>query len=201
MTEAFYVSYALLWAVVALQTFLLLGMLRTLYTLQQQGVAAPPPPGGKEHLAGHPVPAFTATDLAGERVDSDEVSRQLTALLFVSPECGTCAVTLDELEQLQVKAEGNVVVICRSDAASCRRLVDEHGLTSVRVVVDEDERVSELLGIDGVPTAVLVNEGHVLTYGQPMRGDELEEMMASEANGDHGGERADGGAQAPGGAA
>lgn len=181
MTEALYVSYALLWVVVVFQSFLLLGMLRTLYSLQQQG-PAPAPPGGKEHLAGQPVPAFSGTDLAGAPVDSEELSRRLTALLFVSPECGTCAVTLDELEQLQAKAEGSVVVFCRSDAESCRRLVEEHGLTSVRVVVDEDEKVSELLGIDGVPTAVLVNEGHVLTYGQPMRGEELEEMMVSEGD-------------------
>lgn len=210
MTEALYVSYALLWVVVLFQTFLLLGMLRTLYSLQHQN-PPPPTPGTKEHLAGQPIPAFSATDLAGARVDSGELSRQLTALLFVSPECGTCAVTLDELEQLKVKAEGNVVVICRSDAASCRALVEEHGLTSVQVVADEDEKVSQLLGIDGVPTAVLVNDGHVLTYGQPMRGEELEQMMASEGdsgedalagggNGHRGNERADGGAQAPDGA-
>jgi hypothetical protein len=89
--------------------------------------------------------------------------------------------TLDELNVVSAKVNGNVLVVCGARAEGCRSLARDYQLT-VPVVVDEDARISTLFDVSSTPTAVLLNPGNrIVSYGHPMRGEELAEMMSEEA--------------------
>lgn len=171
-------SHLALWVLVIVQGLVLLGLTRALYGLQQNGGG-----GGhnttsdSERLAGQRAPEFVAVDVFGRPVASSDLWGKLTAMLFVSPLCSNCAVTLEELEGLKAKVDGNVVVVCLADTEQCRGVAEDYQLT-VPVVADPDERITKLYDVVTTPTAVLVGKGgRVLQYGRPGRADDLEEMM------------------------
>ena len=180
MTVSFYISYAALWALVVFQSLVLLGVVRTIYGANARPVP-PASPMTNGQLVGQPIPKFTALDVFGAPVDESSLAGRLGALLFVSPDCSTCIASLDEVEALKVKTNGNVVVVCRAEQGECRELSKAYGL-EVPVIVDEDRRVSELFGVQVTPTAVLVGRsGRIQTYGHPMNADEFAELVAAGA--------------------
>lgn len=178
MTLPFYLSYGALWSLVILLSLVLLGLVRTVYRLQHAGLAANSSVAANGSLRGQPAPEFTATDLAGEPIRSTDFAGLLTALLFVGPDCETCALTLRDLDALRIKAQRNLVVICRGDRDQCRQLSQAYRL-STSVILDPHFEISELFGITTLPTAVLIAEdGRVASYGTPMGRDDLEAMLA-----------------------
>jgi peroxiredoxin len=178
VTNVFYISYAALWALVVFQSLVVLGLARTVY----QANARPVPqvsPMGDESMIGEPVPRFTAMDLRGTSIDEGSLMDSLSALLFVSPDCPTCTATLDEVNALSFKTDGNVLVVCRSSIDECARLAESYGL-QVPVLLDETLEISERFGVSVTPTAVLVgSDGLVQSFGHPMRADELAQLMAN----------------------
>jgi peroxiredoxin len=181
MTTVFYASYAALWALVVFQTLVLLGMTRALHEARQAGSLAEL--AGGHELEGREAPTFSTVDISGAPVSNESFDGRYTALLFVSPDCQTCAVTLEQLEALREKTSGSVIVFCRSADDRCAQLAQTYHL-SVPVVVDEDLEISRLFRVMAAPTAVLVDaSGRIASYGQPMGPDELAEFMVPE-NGD-----------------
>lgn len=178
MSTALSIAFGALWIVVAFQTLVLLGLTRTVHRLQESGVGVLE----NEGLVGQPVPAFSAVTLGGEMIDETALRGAQSALLFVSPDCATCNVTLAELEALQARTGDNIVVFCRSTAGKCAQLADTYRL-GTPMVVDEDLAFSRLFLVPGAPTAVLIGpEGQVLRYGQPGGGSgDLEEVMTAGA--------------------
>lgn len=178
MTTGFYLSYIALWALVIALTLVLIGVVRSVYRMQLKV-----PRGFEEEEglpAGFPVPEFSVLDLEGNQIDNTSLAGRVSALLFVSPLCTSCAVTLAELQALQSKTGGNVVVFCRAGAEACTDLAERYGL-SVPVVVDERLQISELFNVLAPPTAVLVDEdGRIQTYGHPMKVEDLETLLTSE---------------------
>jgi peroxiredoxin len=173
------IAFGALWVIVAFQTLVLLGLTRAVHRMQGE----PPVRGGG--LVGEPAPQFVAQSLSGATLDNESLLGRLTALLFVSPDCASCGVTLSELEALQNKTEDNVVVFCRSSAAKCAQVPDTYRL-SVPVVIDEDLAFSRLFHVAGAPTAVLIApDGTIQQYGEPTARGELEEVIAS-GSGDRG---------------
>lgn len=167
----FYMSYAALWVLVVLQGLILIGLVRIVYRLQQAGTIVESDEVGLK--SGEIVPRFSAIDLSGEAVSSVEFLDHMTALLFVSPDCPSCTATLNDLAYLNIKTQGNVLLICRADPADCRRIADSHNL-SVRTIADEDAHITRLFGISSFPTAVLVNErNRIHSFGKPKRSEEL----------------------------
>ena len=173
-------SQAALWILVILQGLVLLGLVRVVHQLQQNAaLAALPLPKG-EQLAGQRAPEFTAVDVFGVPVGSDDLSGHQTAMLFVSPKCSSCVVTLEELEALQRKTDGNVLVVCLAGTEECRRMAHEYSLT-VPVLADPEEELSKRYDISAPPTAVLISEGgHVLRYGHPEREEDLERLLRAQ---------------------
>ena len=179
MTAAFYISYAVLWVLVIFQSLVLLGLTRTVYRADA-GPAPAAPAVGDSDLVGQLAPEFTARDVAGDVLDNGLLAGRASALLFVTPDCTSCIATLDEVEALRAKVDGNVIVVCRAGPDECARLRETYGLDSVPVIVDDDLEVSNLFDVHVAPTAVLVSaNGRIQTYGQPMRGEEFAEMVAS----------------------
>lgn len=176
MSPPLLLSYAALWLLVIFQGLLLLGLVRTVYRLQRSVALGSMSVDGQA-LRGKTAPEFTATDVFGTSIESQSFAGKLRALLFVSPDCSSCTLTLREMEALEWKAEGSVIVICRASRDECRRLAEMYELR-VPVLIDEDLALSELFAISSVPTAVLVGEDNrVQSYGQPVRREELEEMF------------------------
>jgi peroxiredoxin len=182
VTEIFYLSYAALWILVVFQTLILLGVVRAVYRTSSD-VDSESPHGAHEHLAGHPAPRFAAVDVLGKGIDDTVLSGQQTVLLFVSPDCRTCAPTLHELEALKLKVSGSVLIVCRAGREECVRLAESYRLAAPPIA-DDDLKLSRLFGVRVTPTAVLIDaDGRIQSYGHPMRGDELVALMAEEIDG------------------
>jgi peroxiredoxin len=165
VTAGFYVSYIALWILVVFQAFVIVGLVRSVYRNAQRlprGIAA------DEGLrSGEPAPEFFATDIHGHTIGTADLEGRQTALLFVSPSCSGCAVTLQELEALRQKAGGHVVVVCQGDDAACRELSDRYRVSDP-FVVDADRAISESFRVSGIPTAALVDDhARIVTYGHP----------------------------------
>jgi peroxiredoxin len=178
MATAFYISYAVLWLLVVFQSLVLLGLARTVYQANA-GREPEASPVGDGRLIGEPAPSFTAPDVSGGSIDREYLLGRSSALLFVTPDCTSCMATLDEVEALRAKVDGNVLVVCRASAEECGQLRETYRLENVPVIIDEDLEVSRLFDVHVAPTAVLVGaNGRIQTYGQPMRGEEFAAMVA-----------------------
>lgn len=171
----FYLSYTALWVLVILHSLVLLGMVRIVYQLQQNGAI-----GHNTNIsAGQKAPTFSATDLMGTPVNSADFADRLTALLFVSPDCSSCNQVLQEdMAYLKHKAHGHVIVVCRAERQACLQLAEQYGL-DVPIVADEEEHISHLYRISTVPTTVLINDNRIQSYGQP-NGQELDKIIGQE---------------------
>lgn len=177
MSTAAYISMIGLWIVVLWQTAMLLGLTRAVYRITETGVAAgPPEPSESEGLVGEELPVFSAVSLEGERLDNTVMADKDWAALFVSPDCASCLITLEELDALLVRTDHNVIVFCRGGEDLCRELAKTYEV-SAPFVVDDDYEYSRLFQIGGAPTAVLVGpDGFVEGYGRPA-GKDLEEVL------------------------
>lgn len=181
MTAIFHISYALLWTLVIFQSLVLLGLVRTVYRTN----ARPVPdamPASNGSLIGQPVPNFTAIDVSGKPFDDRSLPSGLSALLFVTPDCATCMASLEEINALNAKVSGSLIVVCRAGIEECVRLRATYGLEGVAVIVDEDRNVSERFDVYATPTAVLIGaNGRIRTYGHPMHKDEFAQLVGQSA--------------------
>ena len=171
MPDLFVVSYVGLWIVVVVQTLILLGVTRSLYELRNEFAEEPT-------MKGRRVPKFSTTDLWGQPLSSDSILGSPTALLFVSPDCSTCTVTLAELKPLVNDVKRSLVVVCGGPGDECRQLALDYGLT-VPVIADEDDELKRLFAISGTPIALRINAyGVIESHGEPARGELWEELVA-----------------------
>jgi peroxiredoxin len=177
MSLPFYLSYAALWALVVFQTLVVIGLVKTHGRGHELGYHEPGPAG---NLTGEKAPDFEAEDVFGTMWRGGLLLGRTSALLFVSPECSTCTVTLLELEALKAKTDGNVIVICRADRDSCTELAREYDL-SVPVIPDGTHTISDLFRVTASPTAVIVTaDGHIGPRGHPMSAGDIERFMAEQ---------------------
>jgi peroxiredoxin len=175
MSAPFYVSYVALWALVIFESLVGIGLVRALYKTREIGDEGD---NTDERTPGEPAPAFVAEDVFGVSISSHSFAGKPTALLFVSPDCSTCTVTLQELAALRSKTEGNVVVFCMGEHQRCVSLAEHYNL-SAPVVCDHDRRFSDMFGIAVPPTAVLITaDGLIDTYGHPGSTDRLSDLIA-----------------------
>lgn len=174
LTIFFYISYGALWILVILQSLILLGLVQVVHQLRKTGATA-------NSFEGKEAPEFSAEDLSGVAITNGNFTGHLTGLLFLSTSCQACLETLqNDIDYLYNKAQGNIIVICRSERQDCAQLVDQYGL-AVPVVADEDNHISQLYGITAVPTVVFVSaENRILSYGRPKQ-EELVEILEKAA--------------------
>ena len=85
--------------------------------------------------------------------------------------------TLEELNALELKASGTVLIFCRSSQGRCAQLAQTYGLRAP-VIVDEGYAFSRLFHVAGAPTALLLGaDGTIERYGIPGGGSNLETTM------------------------
>lgn len=163
MEAAFQVSYLLLWVLVIFQGLILLGLVN-------RSVRTYPATDDKpENLIGRAAPGFTAPTTDGSLAKFASGPGSKRSLLFLSTDCSACVLVLTtpQIDLVRSKGGGNLTVVCRSPKAECEKLARTY-LSGSSVVVDRDLRISQLYGVERVPTAVLVNENGVVTsYGHP----------------------------------
>jgi peroxiredoxin len=174
MATAFYISYAVLWLLALFEGLVIVGLVRTGTPVSEH------PAVRRRHtpdLTGQMLPHFAGHTLTGAHFDSNQLAGRPGALLFVSPDCATCAVSLEQLQALDRRMTGNVVVLCRSTHEGCRQLAERYALGS-SVLEDTDGEIGDLLAVEVTPTAVLVGaDGVIESYGHPMTSAEFNEQM------------------------
>lgn len=176
MDIAFLLSYGALWVLVVLEILVLLGLIQAVHRLQQAGSSMATESDGQSTMIGKYLPGFQVVDRRGLQIDSIGFRGRNVVLLFVSPTCKGCARVLDNLAPLSRR--GEVIVLCRGSNRECEQLARQHSLT-IPVGLDVDDKVSDLLHINGVPTAVVIDpEGRIRSYGYPEFGAEAEAVAA-----------------------
>jgi methylamine dehydrogenase accessory protein MauD len=130
---------------------------------------------------GEAAPDFELPGLDGETttLGSLRAAGKPVILLFTDPGCNPCTAMLPAVGRWQEEhAEKlTVALVSRGDIDDNAAKASEHGLTNV--LVQEDWEVSDAYGVDGTPSAVLVQpDGSI---GSPVRGGEYEigELVAS----------------------
>lgn len=167
---AFDISYGVLWLLVIVETALLIGLVRVMHELQQQGAGL----GGRHALTGEEVPSFEAVDTRGGSITNHDVADRV--MLFVATDCPACVTTLDELHVLEHKGSG-VVLVCNGDQEDCERLTAERRL-EVPLIVDVAQSLAKKFQVSAYPTAVIIDEdGRIARYGAPSRDRELTDLV------------------------
>lgn len=185
MSTGFWLSYGLLWALVVFALLLMLGVVNASFGRTAQAAGGGGPADASHQLGpfGMPAPAVVATDIHGDIFARDDWAGRRTALLWVSPDCLSCKLTLPELDALHRKVNGNLLVVCSSVRGRCAQMAEEYGL-NVPVLVDEEGEVGKLFGVDIAPTAVVIDAGgRIEMIGHPLSGDDLERLIARRTGG------------------
>ncbi len=139
-------------------------------------VLSPPPPADATRvLAGDPAPPFKLPALRGGDVDLGDFAGRLTVLVFWNPTCGYCRGLAPQLrlrEKQQTVSSAQMVFV----AAGTRAANEAEGFVSP-VLLDDGGAVNRAYGVNGTPSAVLVdaesNAASAVAVGQS----EIEALM------------------------
>ena len=178
MSFPFVVSYIAMWLLVVFQGLLILALLKQLGELKQlaqfRGV-----PGVDPLLAGSAAPKFEALDLrSAERITTHVFNGHGGALLFLSPECGSCLELADGLRQSALNGLPPIVTFCQGSKLACASFVNRLG-PEIYTLSDDDNEVAMRYRVDGSPTAVVINpDVTIAAYGNPLNLQDLKRLLA-----------------------
>jgi hypothetical protein len=165
-------SYALLWALVAIQTAVLLEVLRRTVRLKREIYESTPAEVKEERLAGGTRVDFTARDLTrGGVVRTDDLRGRPSCLLFLTPEDfgqgpGLPEWLLDTFAGLKSKGEGSLYVLCDGEAEACSPL-SWRADPDVTVLLDEGGKIRHQFLVPSTPGAVMLDEeAGISKYGR-----------------------------------
>lgn len=179
MRGLFVFSYVLLWSLIVLQAILLREVL--LKTVKYKRIATTIKPNSNvEELLwlrqGSPIPEFTAplANTTGFLTNAQLKGRPAILLFLSTLEDSTLYQMLaPAIHALWHKVEGQLFVICRGTADSCRRLVKENIVTEctedkIPVALDSDGEITASFRVQRTPQALELDaDSRVLRYGQP----------------------------------
>lgn len=158
----FWISYGVLWVVLAVQSFAFLETIRQIGLLRKQigpyqGASLVP----TKIDMGAPVEDLSAVDASAERpVTWDDFlgGEKLGLVLFLSTHCATCRDIAEDVAALARELEGDaeVVAVVEGPADEAQRFVAESGLPDELVAIDERGMTSKALGIQWTPAALTI---------------------------------------------
>lgn len=157
----FWLSYAVLWALVAIQGFAFLELLRQVGQIRRelgpkQGALIVP--GAVDTGATLPeLSGLGAADLRPARWDSYLGADQSLAI-FLTTRCVSCRTIAEDLSgfAIDVRREAGVVVVVEGSIQEVSAFIREAGLDQHMVVIDEKGATSKRLGITWSPAAVTI---------------------------------------------
>lgn len=173
MRGLFTISYGLLWGLIVLETLLLRQILRKTIRFKQIYTDV----FGTEQLTklnpGTQVTDFRAR-MPGSNTDltmSDFLGHE-AIFLFVSPEAAPSYHNLSAaVYGMSQKVEGNLYLVCKGDAAGCRQLLRDNGISENHfpLLLDRDGNIARRFLIDSDPEAVILDDQfRVVRYGHPV---------------------------------
>ena len=114
-----------------------------------------------------PAANFTLMSAAGDNVRLSEYRGQVVLINFWASWCGPCRQEMPELEAIHRKyADLGFTVFgvnVEQDRAMADRVLRDIPV-SFPILFDDDNRVSELYGVDAMPVTVLVDRGGAIRY-------------------------------------
>lgn len=119
-------------------------------------LSPPPPPDPIRVMPGDPAPPFKLASIRGGDVDLADLSGRLTVLTFWSPSCGYCrafAPVLRERERAQTDSSAQIVFVATGTSEANAAL----GFVSPVLLDDADRTVGRAYGVNGTPSAILVD--------------------------------------------
>lgn len=104
------------------------------------------------------APAFTGEDLSGRpaRLGSLLSSSSPIALVFLSPNCGSCHALMPDLGRWQTTLQDDLPlhIVTSADREAAVAAAAEHHLTNI--VLEHERAISQRYGIAGTPAAVII---------------------------------------------
>jgi hypothetical protein len=170
-TGFFYISYASLWLLVVFQFLVCFGLLRQIGRLKGMPKPALLPIGSR-------MPAFSGTDFhTGDHISKDSYLGKALVILLIRSSCPTCLRFLASLDQHGDELGFVLAIVCSREDEGCKALKRADG-SQIRVLVDLDSDLHDLLGLAGSPAAVFLDsEGRIRGYGNPSNIAELRKLF------------------------
>jgi methylamine dehydrogenase accessory protein MauD len=194
MSGPWLVSYVVLWVIVVMLCFFLIGVLRQLGLLYRQFEKRPSQMQEEDAIPvleqdgpaiGSPLPNLEVDTFNGFGRLSTALLRggSSTLLVFISPMCETCQHAVEPLNTLVADATRNVhpVVIVRADEQACRAFLSVFPL-HMPVVCDHGAAITMGLGVHRTPFGLLYDEQGTLIRKGGLEGHEdLLALLGDEA--------------------
>lgn len=168
MNTVFWISFGALWALVAIQGFAFLEVLRQLGQIRERlgpEVGALIVPGAVNTGALLPeLRGLAATDLRPVTWD-DYLNTEVSAVVILRANCSSCQVVARDLTGFakEVKAEATVVALVEGTVAEVQAFIAKTQLDPRMVIIDEGGTTTRRLGVTFDPGAVIVR-GRTLGY-------------------------------------
>ncbi len=187
MPAIFWIGFALLWVLVLVQGFALLEVIRQLVelreaTARQPGSRAPAEtvPIG-EQLP--PAPASLRWASSGEAVDwSDVLGERATALVFLSPGCGSCRTVAGDISSAVARLESGVRIVPVVAARSpdhMSEFVAATGLPAEPLLLENGaEQLARSLNVNRKPVAVILRGTRIRVAAIALSGDHIGGLLA-----------------------
>lgn len=165
MSELWVASYVLLWVIVAVLCFAVVGLLRQLGLIQ---LRLGPEPGAlitKEGLdRGAPAPDFSATDVrTGTQLRMSSLRGRHVLLLFMTPTCIACRQLIPSVNDVvrDRSREIAVVAVCHGSDVTCRELAAAYRLHAP-LLQDANNSIADLYEVRMTPFGFLIDEEGVV---------------------------------------
>ena len=105
---------------------------------------------------GEVLPAFSLPDITNKLMSSVELQGRKTLITYWSPTCGFCEQMLEDLrnwEKTKGVDEPNLLLLSEGEA-------DKHKTLNLQspILLEKEREISKVFGMDGTPSAVLINE-------------------------------------------
>src|SRR5262245_40355829 len=160
------ISTVVLWAVVLILGFLLLGTLRALGLLsgrwEKTQLTAPSRLGRDGLKVGKRAPDFTLPSTAGGERSLHDFAGRKVLLVFTQAGCGPCQTVVPELNRVHDQGEHHVMVVNNGDPEATRRWATETGARCV-VLAQEKFALSKRYQVFATPFAFLIDGKGVIT--------------------------------------
>ena len=127
---------------------------------------------GPESLTGKPMPGFTMMDVSGKKHTNASLKGKVVLLDFWATWCGPCKKASPVMQSLHTKygSKGLVVVGANTweqgdnKGSAARGYAKEHGYSYTFTYGNDN--LAKSLGIEGIPTMILIDKSGKVSYVQ-----------------------------------